>query len=185
MKKRNLIVEVIPSLNRGVVITAFPAGHPVTFCVLHHKLSSAVQFTMNTSTKLFSNGSIKFNMYRNLSKSLFCQKLLNLSSTEDDKNDIRCAFTSLNELGKTNIDWMTCEDHQFITDPEYVFPNYLKVKGWKLKNCDEDYNFYFIERACFNVNTNKLVVRTAGLELYNSNGMNTLENILQEEKIQF
>jgi len=172
----NLKIKLIPTLNRGMIYTAFPIGQAIPFTILFNKQSSALQFSINTNFES-DKEKIYVTMYRNLDECKFCQTFFQLQSIKDDRYDYRFKFSGVNRLferdvfrfSKEKLDLQLPEQHIKSTN------NYLLVLGWKLYDIEDDLIFFFVQRRCYNNISRMNVLRTMGLQFATNRGIETLD----------
>jgi len=172
----NLKIKLLPTLNRGIIYTAFPTGHAVPFTILFNKQSSALQFSINTNFEGFKDKTY-VTMYRNLDDCKFCQTFFQLQSVKDERYDYRFKFSGVNRLferdifrfSKEKLDLQLPESHNKSTN------NYLLVLGWKLYDIEDDLIFFFVQRRCYNNISRMNILRTMGLQFATDRGIETLE----------
>ena len=186
-KERSLVIKPIPSLNRGVVLMAYPGGFPLSFSVMHHKTSSALQIELDSSVtnakysknNPMQNGEITFNLYRNLDNSVFCKNVLEVESIENDTTDYRSNLLSLNHtVNGLNLEEFQHEKLDIDAGNRNGYENSLEIRAWKFVEYDEDYMFYYFKRQGFNIHINKTVIRTAAIEFYTRKGKEVLDKIV-------
>lgn len=172
----NLKIKLLPTLNRGIIYTAFPIGSAVPFTILFNKQSSALQFSINTTFETFKE-KVYVTMYRNLDDCKFCQTFFQLQSTKDDRYDYRFKFSGVNRVferdifrfSKEKLDLQLPDVHTKSTN------NYLLVLGWKLYDIEDDLIFFFVQRRCYNNISRMNILRTMGLQFATNRGIETLD----------
>lgn len=172
----NLKVKLLPTLNRGMIYTAFPIGQSVPFTILFNKQSSALQFSINTNLET-DKEKVYITMYRNLDDCKFCQTFFQLQSIKDERYDYRFKFSGINRLferdifrfSKEKLDLQLPEQHIKSTN------NYLLVLGWKLYDIEDDLIFFFVQRRCYNNISRMNILRTMGLQFATNRGLETLD----------
>lgn len=172
----NLKIKLLPTLNRGIIYTAFPIGQAIPFTILFNKQSSALQFSINTNFEGFKE-KVYVTMYRNLDDCKFCQTFFQLQSVKDERYDYRFKFSGMNRLfekdifrfSKEKLDLQLPEVHNKSTN------NYLLVLGWKLYDIEDDLIFFFVQRRCYNNISRMNILRTMGLQFATSRGVETLD----------
>lgn len=171
----NVKIKLIPTLNRGLIYTAFPAGQPTPFTILFNKQSSALQFSVNQNSE---NGKEKIfaSMYRNLDDCKFCQTFFQLQSMKDDRYDYRFKFAGINRVFERDVFRFSKEKLDLqLPDKNRSTNNYLLILGWKLYDMEDDIIFYFVQRRCYNNISRLNILRTMGLQFATSRGIETLD----------
>jgi len=172
----SLKIKLLPTLNRGIIYTAFPIGQAIPFTILFNKQSSALQFSINTNFDTFKER-VYINMYRNLDDCKFCQTFFQLQSIKDERYDYRFKFSGMNRMferdifrfSKEKLDLQLPDSHSKSTN------NYLLVLGWKLYDIEDDLIFFFVQRRCYNNISRMNILRTMGLQFATDRGIETLE----------
>jgi len=177
----NLKVRLIPTLNRGLIYTAFPTGTPVPFTILFNKQTSALQFGVDTQHNIIRSGDVKVSMFRNLTDCKFCKTFFHLESTKDDNFDYRFKFTGTNRLYERDILKFSKEKLDLhIADQKKSSNNYLLILGWKLYDLADDLIFYFVQRRCYNNISRVNILRTMGLQFATQHGLDTLDRYYED-----
>lgn len=172
----NLKIRLLPTLNRGIVYTAFPGGQPVPFTILFNKQSSALQFSVETHSDSIRNGNILASMYRNLDSCKFCQLFFQLQSIKDDRYDYRFKFAGINRIFERDAFRFSKEKLDLqLPDQKKTSNNYLLVLGWKLYDLGDDLIFYFVQRRCYNNITHLNILRTMGLQFATERAISALD----------
>ena len=172
----NLKIKLLPTLNRGVIYTAFPIGQAIPFTILFNKQSSALQFSINTNLDTFKER-VSINMYRNLDDCKFCQTFFQLQSIKDERYDYRFKFAGMNRMFERDIFRFSKEklDLQLPDSHNKTTNNYLLVLGWKLYDIEDDLIFFFVQRRCYNNISRMNILRTMGLQFATDRGVETLD----------
>ena len=179
-KETTIKIKVTPSLNRSIVLTAFPTGKPVNFVVSHSKQTTALQFQVDSNASCISTGDVIISMYRNLENCKFCQTFFQLETKKTDSIDFRGKFSGVNRqfdrdifsFLKEKLD-LQLSDSTKNGKPHYN--NYLLILGWKLFGLEDDVLFYFIQRKAYNTVLRSQIIRTAGLQFATKRGIDALE----------
>lgn len=175
-KVKKFSVDLIPTLNRAVVLSAFISGKPMTFAVKYDKKSSALQFQLDSNNALVRDRIVQVQMYRNLETCRFCRLFFDMETRTDDSSDYRSKFQGIKPLHARHLIQFLREKYDFqVNDKGKPSQNYLLVLGWKLQDSDNDLLFYFVQRKCYNDATRTNIVRTAGLQLATERGLKFLE----------
>lgn len=136
------------------------------------------KYNTNMEFRLDNTDDIHFMVIRNLSKSKFVNKYLNLktdlSSEEQNKqlfiNDERNVFTTFKNSNDVYLyldelnDLRMCNKHI----PIYKSVNYLNIKGFGIKKLKNKFLFLYVERCKYVKTSNSIVKRTAALQLQNN-----------------
>lgn len=175
-KSKKFSVELIPTLNRAAVMSAFICGKPLTFAVKYDKKSSALHFQLDSNSSLLRDRSVKIQMYRNLETCRFCQLFFDMETRSEDGFDYRGKFQGIKQLYARHLIQFSREKYDFqVNDKGKPSQNYMLILGWKLQDSDNDLLFYFVQRKCYNDATRTNIVRTAGLQLYTDRGLTFLD----------
>jgi len=164
-------VDLIPTLNRAIVMSAFISEKPLVFSIKHDKKSTALQFQVDPNQPLLKSHKVHVNMYRNLeSNCKFSQLFFNIENIQNKKCDYRGKFLSVKpSMNRVLIPFLK-DKYEFQFNDDKISQNYMIIWGWKLQDSDNDLLFYFIQRKCYNDIIGMNVVRTAGLQLYTERG---------------
>lgn len=174
--ENNIKLKLIPTLNRGLVYTAFPIRKAVPFTILFNKQSSALQFSVETHSETVQDDKIFISMYRNLADCKFCQLFFKMQSLKDEKYDYRFKFIGLNETYEKDVFKFMREKLDLqLPDQNKTSNNYILVLGWKLYDIEDDLIFYFVQRRCYNNITKMNILRTMGLQFATSRGLELLD----------
>jgi hypothetical protein len=158
-----------------MVYTAFPGGKPVTFAILHHKMTSAIQFCVNTNTNPLKNQEVNFAVFRDLNNSTFCRTFLSYENLNNTTHDYQNKFLGVRRsYEKYVIPFFREKVELHIQDSNKPSLNYMIVFGWKLQDINDDLMFYLVQRKCFNNITKKHIIRTAGLQFATKSGLDVL-----------
>ena len=175
-KVKKFSVDLIPTLNRAVVLSAFISGKPMTFAIKYDKKSSALQFQLDSNNTLVRDRVVQIQMYRNLETCRFCRLFFDMETRADEGSDYRSKFQGIKPLYARHMIQFLREKYDFqVNDKGKPSQSYLLVLGWKLQDSDNDLLFYFIQRKCYNDATRTNIVRTAGLQLATERGLQFLE----------
>lgn len=180
MKKNNISFELIPTLNCAVTKMAYPGGIPVPFTILYHEKTPALQFVLEA--KDLNSDQFKVKMFRNLNNCYFSKTFFLLESVQDDNKDFQCKFGGINRRFEKDV--MPVKKQKFdldIGDPKRPPNNYLLIMGWKILGCEDDLNYYFVQRKCYNPTTRKNLIRTTGLQFSTTRGYETLQKYYDEQ----
>ncbi len=178
-KVKNFSINLIPTLNRAIVLSAFIGKAPLTFAVKYDKKSSALQFQLDSENDLIKNRIIQVQMYRNLDTCQFCKLFFDMETKTTESTDIRCKFQGVKPLYARHLIQFLREKYDFqVSEKGKPSQNYMIISGWKLQDADNTLLFYFIQRKCYNDATRTNIVRTAGLQLSTSRGLKFLEKYI-------
>ena len=171
-----LMLNLERSLNRAIVYTAFPMSKPVNFTIYHHKITSAIQFDVDTKSKVIKSQEVLFSVYRNLDNCSFCRTFLTVENMKNERHDYQNKFTGLNKSKEKYVAPFIKEKLDLnIQDDNKPSLNYLIVFGWKLYDLDDELLFYFVQRKCYNKITRTHIIRTAGLQFATKKGIKALD----------
>ena len=172
----NLKIKLLPTLNRGIIYTAFPIGQPVPFTILFNKQSSALQFAVDTQSEAIQQGKIFTSMYRNLNDCKFCKLFFQLQSTKDERYDYRFKFSGVNRYFERDAFRFSKEKLDLqLPDQKKSSNNYLLVLGWKLYDIEDDLIFFFVQRRCYNHILHLNILRTMGLQFATERALEALD----------
>lgn len=126
-----------------------------------------------------NNDLITFTIIRNLSKSVFANKYLELNSYNSHKNINGMYYDSKNYLVKDNKNYdlnkfldetynMSYKNKFEQNYPYSKQPNYLLIKGYNFSNYKNKYMFLYFERTKYIKNENLIKTRTAAMEIHDS-----------------
>lgn len=175
-KVKKFAIDLIPTLNRAAVLSAFISGKPVTFAVKYDKKSSALQFQLDSNNSHIKDRVVQVQMYRNLETCKFCKLFFDMETKTDEGYDYRSKFRGIKPLYARHMIQFLKEKYDFqVNDKGKPSQNYLLVLGWKLQDSDNDLLFYFVQRKCYVDATRTNIVRTAGLQLATERGLQFLE----------
>ena len=175
-KKSRINLDIQPSLNRGVIYTAFPIGKPIQFIILHHKQTPALQFQIESNNEMIKEKNISIKMYRNLDNCCFCNTFFDTVTRQDSSCDYRSKFSGVKGyMYKYVISFMKERLDLRVSDDKKSPQNYLYIRGWKIHGIEDDLIFFHVERRCYNNVTRTNVVRTAGLQFATQNGIDKLK----------
>jgi len=175
-KVKKFSIDLIPTLNRAIVMSAFISGKPLTFGVKYDKKSSALQFQLDSNSSLIRERDVRVQMYRNLDTCKFCKLFFDMETISNDNCDYRGKFSGVKSLYARHMIQFLKEKYDFqMNDKGKPSQNYMLILGWKLQDSDNDLLFYFIQRKCYNDATRVNIVRTAGLQLATERGLQFLD----------
>lgn len=175
-KIKKFSVDLIPTLNRAIVQSAFICGKPLTFAIKYDKKSSALQFQLDSNNPIIRDRIVQVQMYRNLETCRFSKLFFNTETNVEEGYDYRCKFQSVQSLYERHLIQFLREKYDFqMNDKGKSSQNYMSVLGWKLQDSDNDLLFYFVQRKCYNDATRTNIVRTAGLQLATERGLSYLD----------
>jgi len=177
-KSKKFQIELIPTLNRAVIMSAFIAGRPLTFGIKHDKKTTALQFQFDAGNSLVEDHTVRIEMFRNLENCRFCSTFFKIENEKTTKKDYRGKFCSVKQLYGRNLIQFLHEKydlHYSDNGRSKQSLNYMNIAGWKLQDADNDLLFYFIERSCFNTVSRMRVIRSAGFQLSTARGSEILE----------
>lgn len=172
-KEVTIIFKATPSLNRGITFVSYPLKQPLYFTILYHKITTAIQFKVDTNCSLIRSGKVQIGMFRNLENCKFCQTFFKLENQKDARYDIRAKFSGVNRMFEREIFQFQCEKLDLnVTSGKSNKPtnNYLLVLGWKLVGGEDDLLFFFVQRRGYNSVLRTNVIRTAGLQFSTNRG---------------
>jgi len=176
----NFKVKLIPTLNRGLIYTAFPSNSQVPFTILFNKQTSALQFSVDTQIDAIKSGKVLVSMFRNLGDCKFCKTFFKLDNIKDDAYDYRFKFIGINNIFERDLLKFSKEKLDLsISDQKKSTNNYLLVLGWKLYDLADDIIFYFVQRRCYNNISRVNILRTMGLQFSTPHGLDVLNNYFE------
>lgn len=176
-KEKTLKLKLVPNqLDRAVTFNTFMQKRNIFFSVSHNRINSPLKFQVDTNCELIKSNKIEISTFRNLSKSKFCEIFLNLESKKDEKIDYQNKLMGLNRYYEKHIFHFLKEKYYFHI-PEVKKPtnNYMLAIGWKIYCYEEEFNFFFFQRRCYNNITRQNTLRTAGLQFATKNGLKALD----------
>lgn len=173
---KRFTAELIPTLNRCMIASAFCAGDQIAFGIKYDKRSTALQFQLDSDNPLIKKRIVKIQMFRNLETCKFCNLFFNIETLKNDSSDFRGRFVNVNNNFSRYLLQFSKEMYDFQSnDKGKSSNNYMTVSGWKLHDSDNDLLFYFVQRKCYNDVTKMNVIRTAGLQIATERGLDILE----------
>lgn len=193
MRKEQFRLNMSNTLNRGMVITAFPNDEPLPFSVMFNKKTSGLEVQYNTRSDLILDKGIKVRLNRNLSSCMFSNIFFNLDSIQDDKRDHRTKFLGVNPLYRDVIFQFSAEKLELRASTDYKErdgTNYIMITGWKLYDLESDIIFFFVQRKLYNLVSRISVIRTMGVQFTTKRGFDVLnkydadfkKHLLESEK---
>ena len=185
-KPRRIDVNIIPTLNRGMIYTAFPKGEAVQFTILHHKQTSGLQFQYDSKNLLIKKEVVKIQMYRNLETCPFCNAFLDVETIKNDKFDYRSKFSGIKKdysqflipFMQEKLDLQSSNN----TTKSNGGKNYLLVLGWKLHGLEDELQFFFVQRKCYHPINRVNIIRTAAIQFATDRGMEGLNKYIQDKE---
>ena len=177
-KEKNLKLKLVHNqLDRSLTLNTFIQKKNIFFSVCHNKVNSPLQFQIDPNCDLIKSGKIEVATFRNLNKSKFCETFLNLDNRQDEKIDYQNKLLGMNRYYEKHIFHFLKEKYIFhLSEVKKPTNNYLLIIGWKIYCYEEDYNFFFFERRCYNNITRNNILRTAGLQFATKKGLEALDN---------
>ena len=178
MDRKVFKLSISDTLNRALLITAYPKKVPLQFSVLFNKKTSALESQYDTRHELISSGEIKVSLHRNLSTCPFCNIFFNLENAEDSERNYRSKFLNVKTEYKDVILQFFAEKLDLRTGTEYRVKdnsNYLTISGWQLYDYGEDILFFFVQRKIFNVIQRTSIIRTMGIQFNTIQGFEVLK----------
>jgi len=186
MSKETVITfKVTPSLNRAITFVAHPLKIPIYFSILYHKVTTAIQFKVDTTSSLIKNREVQIGMFRNLENCKFCQTFFKLESQKDSRYDIRAKFAGTNRMFEREVFQFQCEKLDLnVNSGKNNRPtnNYLLVLGWKLVGMEDDLLFFFVQRRGYNSVLRTNIIRTVGLQFSTKRGNEFLNQYYNRRK---
>lgn len=175
-KRYKLHIDIQPSLNRGLIYSAFPIGKAIQFSVLFHKMTSALQFQIDSSSSILKNKEVSVKMFRNLEVCKFCNTFFDLETVSNDRCDFRCKFLNCKgHMQKYLVEFMKEKMDLHVVNSDRSTQNYIMVQGWKILDLGDDLLFFFVQRRCYNNVTRTNVIRTAGLQFSTDSSLEILD----------
>lgn len=185
-KMKRTYIDLMPTLNRAVVLSAFISGKPIIFSVRYDKKSTALKFQIDTNQSLINNNIVNVNMFRNLENNCkFTQMFFEMDTLQNRKCDYRGKFIGVRQNMNRHLIPFLKEKYDFqVNEDRSKTQNYMSIWGWKLQDSDNDLLFFYVQRKCFNDVSRLDIVRTAGIQFSNQRGRDIFERYYIEEKDQ-
>jgi len=175
-KKYKIHIDIQPSLNRGLIYSAFPIGKAIQFSVLFHKMTSALQFQIDSNASILKNKEIIVKMFRNLETCKFTNTFFDLETVLNDRCDFRCKFLDCKRhMNKYLVEFMNEKIDLHVVNSDKSTKNYIMVRGWKILDLCDDLLFFFVQRRCYNNVTRTNIIRTAGLQFSTEAALDILD----------
>jgi hypothetical protein len=183
-RKKRFMVDLIPTLNRAIIMSAFTSGKPLTFAIKYDKKTTALQFQFDTSNPLIETKTVEVEMFRNLDKCKFCNIFFKVETEKNSKKDYRGKFVKTKSVYDRHLIQFLKERYDLHVNDNMSKPshNYIQITGWKLQDADNDLLFYFVERVCYNNISRMKVVRTAGFQISTKRGIQILDKYFEDSE---
>jgi len=181
VRPRRFQIDLIPTLNRGILMSAFIPRSPLTFAIKYDKKSSALQFQLDSNSNLIKDRIVKVQMFRNLDTCEFCKLFFDMETISNESCDYRGKFRGVKPLYARHLIQFLKEKYDFhVNEKGKPSQNYMLVLGWKLQDSDNELLYYFVQRKCYNDATRINIVRTAGLQLATERGLDLLDRYITD-----
>ena len=175
-KIKKFTVDLIPTLNRAVIQSAFICKKPLTFAIKYDKKSSALHFQLDSNNSIIRDRTVQVQMYRNLETCRFARLFFDMETISSEGIDYRCKYRGVQPLYERYLIQFSRENYDYqMNDRGKPSQNYMRVFGWKLQDSDNDLLFYYVQRKCYNDATRTNIVRSAGLQLATKRGLEYLD----------
>jgi len=183
-KEINLKVKLVHNqLDRAITYSSHIQRKTVFFTVCHNKMNAPIQFQVDPTSGLIRSNKVEVSMHRNLRNSKFCQAFLQLENIQEEKVDYQNKFSGLERSYERDIFQFLKEKHCFhLSENKKPTNNYLLVIGWKIHGFEDDLNFFFFQRRCYNNITRNNIIRTAGIQFATKKGLKALDNYYDDSQ---
>jgi len=171
--RKNLIIEITPNFNRGIIQTLHVSGEPMQVGIMYDRKSALVQFQIDNESQKIKDKTVQVFMFRNFDSCLFAKLFLDLKSEITDNKDMKNMFNSLKPLYSRYLIPFINEKYDFQASSD-VSTNYLRLTGWKIMDVDNELLFLLIQRVFYSDTTRLLVGRSYGLQLCSERGLQCL-----------
>ncbi len=154
--------------------------------IFFSKNSNFLLFSVEPTNQFDSNDFVKINMFKNLVSSKFCETFIKLHNYKNNNLDILNQFDQIKPEYHTNISFILNETIQLakiqIEDKEEdkVLFDTLSIYGFTLNVYHNEFIFIITERQNIVRGVNKKIVRTAGLQISTTSGIDLLNDYHQE-----
>ena len=126
----------------------------------------------------------KVQMNRNLRANLFCEKCINLYSYQSKSLDIKNQFNGIKKEHDSIISQTMNETIVIskINLNNKVLSNQLEIFGFTIIGFESEYLYVIAERQLINMERQKKIVRTCGIEIASSEAIDYITNSLDNNK---
>lgn len=168
-------IELSDQLNRSIAMDTTINDVPIYFGVLFNKRSSFLQFKTCKTKTYYEDRDVHITMFRQLSNSVFCKSFLFLENRNDGNIDYQNKFNGIKRNFKNDVFKFMTEKYDLKIRDNRKSNNYLLTLGFRLNGYENDLNFFFIQRRCYNNVTNLNIIRTVGMQIANGKGLDCME----------
>lgn len=173
--KHTFDIELSDQLNRSVTIDTMINNIPMHVGILFNKRSSFLQFKICKSKSYYEDRDIHITMFRQLSNSVFCKSFLFLENRTEGNIDYQNKFNGIKRNFKSEVFKFMAEKYDLKIRDNRKSNNYLLMLGFKLNGYEHDLNYFFIQRRCYNNVTNLNIIRTIGMQIANTKGLECMD----------
>jgi len=157
--------------NRCNTYMTYVSNKKILFNILFNNKKTSLQFKTYKEPN-----DISITLFRNLELSKFCKMFLTLNTIKEEKVDYINKFLGINRSYERKLNKFLVE-RTYIENCKMKSSNYLLVIGFKLIGYECDFNFFFVQRKCYNSVTKTNIIRTSGIQISNSVGDNILDKL--------
>ena len=157
--------------------------------VFFSKNSNFILYSVDPANQYDSNKSIKINMFKNLVSSKFCETFIKLHNYRSSSLDILNQYDQIKPEYHNEISFILNETIQLakikIEDREEdkVLFDTLNIYGFTINVYHNEFIFIITERQNIVRGVNKKIVRTSGLQIATTGGIELLDDYHQESLI--
>lgn len=153
--------------------------------IFFNKNSNFLLFSVDPANQYDNVESIKINMFKNLVSSRFCETFIELHNFRKNTLDIVNQFSGIKSEYYHEISFILNETIQLakVEVNDKIFFDSLNIYGFTLNSYSNEFVFIITERQNIIKKLGKKIVRTSGLQISTSGGLQMLNDYHQESLI--
>jgi len=153
--------------------------------VFFSKNSNFLLYSVDSANQYDSNESVKINMFKNLVSSKFCETFIKLHNYKSSSLDILNQFDQVKPEYHNEVSFILNETIQLakIKIEDKVLFDTLNIYSFTLNAYHNEFVFIITERQNIVRGMNKKIVRTSGMQIATTGGLELLDDYHQESLI--